>query len=133
MCRRTWVTGYKFRTTRRGSQVRELTQREDAQDDVQTFADESMVVEEQVGQVGRDDDDDEYTSTATSRVDRATRHAFTAPPKTSLTTTTKQTTPTTKGWRSDVSFTVPGWSVTSGGAPVNTHGTSAPSKTGGRG
>ena len=58
----------------------------------------------------------------TSRVDRATRHSFTAEGvcwKVARVTThsrhddmTTTTTPTTKGWRSDVSIILPGWSVT---------------------
>ena len=62
-----------------------MRQREDAQDDVHTVADESKVVEEQVDKTMRtchteaeEIDDDVYTSAATPRVDRATRHAFTA-------------------------------------------------------
>ena len=70
---------------RRQKGLHELRQREDAQDDVQPVADESKIVEEQVAKTMRTchrsqsvgGDDDENTSAATSRVDRAMRHAFT--------------------------------------------------------
>ena len=106
---------------------------------MQTVADESKVVEEQVDKKvtyhsGRDDGDDEYTIAAAFRIDRATRHAFTVEVvcwKVARVTThyhddmATMTTPTTKGWRFDASIILLGWSVTLAGPGQHPRYTSA--------